>query len=148
MFLMGLLGLTLTPAGFWQALLRGEHPTFPPAFQGGINLRPFHASWALFQFYMRNGLWGAVLVNFPGNVIIFMPVGFFTALFSAKPRLWKSTLWAFALSLSIEILQLFISRGTDVDDLILNTLGGLLGFLIFRMIERKYPGWVKSCSRY
>lgn len=147
-FLAGLLGLTLTPAGFWPSLLRGELPTIPPAFQGGINLRPFHASWALLRFYIRNGLWDAVLINFPGNIILFMPAGFFTAIFSIRSRWWKSTFWAFFLSMTIEILQLFVSRGTDVDDLILNTLGGFLGFLIFRVIKQKYPGWIRSCSGY
>lgn len=146
-FLSILLGLTLTPAGFWPALMRGELPSFPPAFRGGINLEPFHSSWELLQFYIRHKLWGAVLINFPGNIIMFMPVGFFAALFSHCPKWWKSTLVTGFLSLSIELLQLFVSRGTDIDDLILNTLGGLLGFWVFYLVKRMRPHWVQSCSK-
>ena len=63
------------------------------------------------------------LINFLGNIIMFMPFGLFI------PYLWgisgkKTILIGFSSSLFIEFCQLFLSRGTDVDDLILNTLGG------------------------
>lgn len=147
MFLIGLLALTLTPAGFWDTVLTGRKPQLPPPFQGGVNLIPFRRSWQLLCYYVRNDLWAAVWVNFPGNIVMFMPVGFFAGLLLDKPRWWKGTLLTAGLSLFIEIFQLFISRGTDVDDLILNTLGGLLGYLAFRAFRCLYADVVTKCGK-
>lgn len=147
MFLAGLLALTLTPAGFWDAVLHGRRPFFPGPFRGGINIVPFRRSWELFRYYHAHGFWSSILINFPGNILMFLPIGFFAALLSDKPRWWKETLWTFGVSLFIEVFQLFVSRGTDVDDLILNTIGGLVGhwfFLIFRWV---FPGVVQKCAK-
>lgn len=146
MFLVGLLALTLTPTGFWDAVLAGRKPRLSPPFQGGVNLIPFRRSWQLLRYYVRNGLWAAVWVNFPGNIVMFMPIGFFAGLLSDKPRWWKGTLLTAGLSLFIEIFQLFISRGTDVDDLILNTLGGLLGHFCFLIFKRLSTDVARKCG--
>ncbi len=140
-FLFGLLGLTLTPIGFWNGIF-----AFAP-FQGEINLIPFWESWALFRYYAAHGMWQAILINFLGNIVMFVPVGLFASLLMDKPRWWKSTLCALGLSLFIEIFQLFVSRGTDVDDVILNTLGGLLGHGLFVWLRRLNPEFVKHCAR-
>lgn len=147
MFLVGLMALTLTPAGFWGAVLAGQRPQMPPPFQGGVNLVPFQQSWTLLRYYVRNGLWTAVWVNFPGNIIMFLPIGFFASLFLDKPRWWKSVLLTAALSLFVEVFQLFVSRGTDVDDLILNALGGLLGHWSFLLVRRVFPEITAKCAK-
>ena len=43
----------------------------------------------------------------------------------------------FLISLSIELTQLFLKRTTDIDDLILNTLGVIIGLLISKRIKNK-----------
>lgn len=146
-FLSGLLALTLTPAHFWPSVFRGELPHFPTPFHGSINLVPFRESWRLFLFYVHHGLWDAVWINFPGNILIFVPVGFFAGLLANRPRLWKSALLSLNLSLFIEIFQLFVSRGTDVDDLILNTFGGILGHYLFLLLRQMNPGFVCRCRK-
>lgn len=146
MFFVGLLALTLTPAGFWDAILTGRNPQMPPPFQGGVNLIPIRRSWQLLRYYVQNDLWAAVWVNFPGNIVMFMPIGFFAGLLSDKPRWWKGTLLTAGVSLFIEIFQLFISRGTDVDDLILNILGGLFGYVAFQMFHRMFTDVVTKCG--
>ncbi len=147
MFAAGLLAITLTPAGFWPAILQGRLPHLPEPFRGGINLIPFRRSWALFRYDLRHGLWEAILINFPGNIVMFLPIGFFAGLLSDKPRWWKGTLWAFGFSLFIEVFQLFVSRGTDVDDLILNALGGLLGHGAFLLLRRLCPDVTQKCAK-
>lgn len=147
MFVAGLLSLTLTPAGFWSAVLNGQRPPSPQPLQGGVNLIPIRESRLLLRYYLQNHMWNAILVNFPGNIVMFLPIGFFVGLLMDKPRWWKSTLATFALSLFIEIFQLFISRGTDVDDLILNTLGGLWGHWCFLLLNRTDPGLVRRCAK-
>ena len=147
MFLSGLLALTLTPAGFWPAvLLRRPLPPFSP-FQGGVNLVPVRESLALLRYYVQHDLWNAILINFPGNIVMFLPVGFFAGLLMDKPKWWKSTLAAFFLSFFIEVFQLFVARGTDIDDLILNTLGGLIGHSLFLLFRRIAPNLVGRCAK-
>lgn len=146
LFSAGLFALTLTPAGFWPSILQGKQPHLPPAFQGEMNLIPIRQSLALLRYYVRNGLWDAVWINFPGNIIMFLPFGFFAGLLLDKPKWWKSTLITFGISFFIEVFQLFVSRGTDIDDLILNTLGGLLGYTCFLLLRKTDPGIVRRCG--
>lgn len=147
MFASGLLAITLTPAGFWPDIFAGRLPQLPSPFQGGVNLIPFRQSWALLQYYIRHGMWEAILINFPGNILIFCPIGFFVGLLADRPRWWKGTLWAFAFSLFIEIFQLFVSRGTDVDDLLLNTLGGFWGHGFYLLFRLACPNLVQRCAK-
>ena len=68
------------------------------------------------------------------NVIMVMPLGFLLPLLWENYRkLWKTALAGFSLSLCIEILQLFTFRATDVDDLLMNTLGGIGGWICYRI---------------
>lgn len=144
----GLLALTLTPPNFWFHLLTLHRlPSFAGPFRGRVNLTPFRETWNQYRYYARRGVWSFLLINFLGNIVLFMPNGFFTALLMDKPRCWKSVLATLGLSLMIEVFQLFISRGTDVDDLILNTLGGLLGYWMFLLIRRLNPGLVRRCAK-
>lgn len=100
------------------------------------------------RFYQYRELLGmkAFLLNVVGNVAAFIPCGFFLPVILKKARGGLSaTGLCFCLSLCIETVQLVSHVGSfDVDDLLLNTLGGLLGYLIFRiargMRERRRDG--------
>ena len=76
--------------------------------------------------------WYAMFTNLFGNVIIFIPFGFFMPM-ASKHRSFLATLfYSFGLSLCVESFQLITKVGCfDVDDLLLNTLGGVAGYLIF-----------------
>ena len=77
----------------------------------------------------------AGLLNLAGNIIAFMPFAAFSSvLIHPKERWYLITLLSFELSLCVEIIQLIAHLGCfDVDDLILNTLGGLLGYWVYRI---------------
>ena len=67
------------------------------------------------------------------NIALFIPLGFMLPMLNQASRKWDITLaCGFFFSLTIEIFQLFNSRITDIDDLITNTLGTLIGYLIFK----------------
>lgn len=106
--------------------LPGELPRLLPPFPGGIAYH-FHSYWSAFLFL--------------GNVGMFLPIGFFNALLWRRGRLWRSALSGFLASLSIEAIQLFIDRGTDLDDLILNTVGAAAGYLLYRLLRSIAPGF-------
>lgn len=77
-------------------------------------------------------------IHVPGyllNILMVMPLGFLVPLmFSGQNRWLKITAMGFLLSLLLEISQIFSFRATDVDDLIMNTLGALLGYALFRLV--------------
>ena len=63
------------------------------------------------------------------NAVMFAPFGFLLPVLWRGCRKWGvTTLAGFLLSLTIEILQMFCFRATDVDDLLMNTLGAGFGF--------------------
>ena len=72
-------------------------------------------------------------LNLAGNVIGFLPFGFFLPILSRRLRNGVLvTMSGFGLSLLVESIQLIFKVGCfDVDDLILNTLGVLFGYLSF-----------------
>ena len=76
-------------------------------------------------------------LNLVGNLLAFIPFGVCVPmLLSQKVRLFQKVfMLSFALSLSFEVTQLVLYIGTfDVDDLILNTCGGVVGYAIYRML--------------
>ena len=98
------------------------------------NLVPFHEILRYWNY--RDQLGMLTLLNLFGNVALFMPLGFLEALSSDKRSFVKTSLDGFLLSLLVEICQTVTLIGTfDVDDLILNTLGAMLGFLIFVILN-------------
>ena len=65
------------------------------------------------------------------NAVMFAPFGFLLPVLWRGCRKWSvTTLAGFLLSLTIEILQMFCFRATDVDDLLMNTLGAGFGFFV------------------
>ena len=79
------------------------------------------------------------LLNLIGNTAMFIPLGIvWPAVFKKLNNHWKVIAAGFGVSLIIEILQLpFFDRATDIDDLILNTLGFLMGYGIYLLAMRK-----------
>lgn len=74
----------------------------------------------------------AYIVNTLLNILLFIPFGFLVpAIWKERRSLKKVALMGFGLSLIIETLQIFTFRLTDIDDLIFNTLGAVLGYYIW-----------------
>lgn len=80
----------------------------------------------------------AVMLNLVGNIAAFIPFGFFLPIMSRKCRsLFYMVFFSFECSLMVEVLQLVSKVGCfDVDDLLLNTIGGAIGYLIFATLQQ------------
>ncbi|MDE5863845.1 MAG: VanZ family protein [Lachnospiraceae bacterium] len=78
----------------------------------------------------------SVVVNLIGNVAAFMPFGALIRwVVNKKVRWYQAVLYTLLFSLSVELLQLVAKVGVfDVDDLILNTVGGLFGFWVYYIL--------------
>lgn len=102
------------------------------------NLIPFRE---IRRFIVYADLLGpmAVISNLFGNIVIFMPFGFLVPILGRKKRnFWFTSLLSFALSLTVECIQLVTRTGCfDVDDIFLNTIGGMLGYLVYALVQRK-----------
>ena len=63
--------------------------------------------------------------------MIFIPFGFIVSLILDSPKVNKPLIITFITSLTIELVQMFIGRSFDIDDIILNCIGGIVGWLLF-----------------
>ena len=102
-------------------------------FDQNINLVPFA--------YMFSDYKNSLL-----NVLLFVPLGFFLPVLWRRFRSFLPTaLFGLGFSLSIEVLQLFTFRATDINDLMTNTLGTVLGWCLGRLLLKLFPsirpGW-------
>jgi glycopeptide antibiotics resistance protein len=78
------------------------------------------------------------VVNFVGNIVAFLPMGFVPPFIRrSRVTVWQIAAFSLAFSLLIETGQLISGRRVpDVDDLILNTVGGVLGFTLAYTLRR------------
>lgn len=103
-----------------------------------VNLVPFHML-SDYRWELQKGGWAFTLLNLGGNLAVFVPFGLFPAL------LWRGAWWqraaktGFIISAFIEIGQYFVARSTDIDDVILNTLGAMLGYGLFVLLRWRAP---------
>jgi len=82
------------------------------------------------------------------NIILFIPLGIML------PFLWKkyntlseTLIFGISMSLAIELLQILTYRATDINDLIANTIGAVLGHFVFRAISCMFPSITKFATR-
>ena len=101
------------------------------------NLVPLKEITRYFRYYRTLGM-PLFLINIVGNMVAFMPFGFFLTIISRRSRKWYNTVsFGLIFSLILETLQLIFKVGSfDVDDMLLNTVGAGLGFLVYRTVQR------------
>lgn len=111
------------------------------------NLILFHEIKRFIKYANLLG-WKAVAINIFGNVIAFMPFGYYISRINKKAGPIKVTLESCIFSLIIEITQLHYRLGSfDVDDIFLNTLGGILGYIVFYLIYGRRHTNAKKTSQ-
>lgn len=82
-----------------------------------------------------------------GNIVLFIPFGFFASYYTKIKKISSVTLIAFLVSLTIEFVQKNIGRSFDIDDIILNVIGGIFGFFVYvglDAISKKMPSFFRS----
>lgn len=130
-----LLGYVLFYASFFG---REEHAEYR------YNITLFQEIGRYYHLGMRTGSWNLFFLNVLGNICVFIPLGMFLPkLFRNCKNMFFTVLLSFELSLCVEIVQLMTRVGSfDVDDLLLNTIGGLCGFLLVTIY-----GWMRHLAR-
>lgn len=96
----------------------------------GNNFTPFKE---MFRYTLGSNLF---IKNVIGNMVMFMPYGFFTGYFLKINKASVVLLLSMLVSTSIEIIQGYIGRVFDIDDIILNVIGSIIGFLIYKLFNK------------
>lgn len=108
-----------------------------------VNLVPFREIGA-FLFPQNSVRRAFALGNLLGNIVLFVPLGLYISLLNPRGKILVNTLLVTAASVAAEVMQyVFMVGASDIDDVILNTLGGLAGALAFRLLSRLFGQNVK-----
>ena len=89
--------------------------------------------------------------NVVGNIAIFIPFGFAVSLYLRSKKAFKPFIIALITSTTIEFVQMFIGRSFDIDDILLNCIGGLIGYFLYSIlstIEKHLPPVLKTTLIY
>lgn len=111
------------------------------SLRGGINIVPFTE---IMRYDIKDQLF---ISNVLGNIILFIPFGYMISSYIKPKKMWTNMLIAIIVSTTIEVVQLNIGRSFDIDDILLNTIGCIIGFLIyigFKAIGNHLPEFLKS----
>lgn len=115
--------------------------TFQDVSWSSSNFIPFRE---MFRYEFGTRLF---LKNVLGNMIMFLPYGFFASYFLNIKKTSIIFILSLIASLTIEYTQLMIGRVFDIDDIVLNVIGGVVGFLIYKLIfsiKNKLPSFLKN----
>ncbi len=107
----------------------------------GLNLMPFKE---ITRYTFGSPLF---IYNVLGNILAFVPFGYFVSSYVKAKRVGEMTIITLITSLAIELVQYRIGRTFDIDDIILNVAGGIIGFLIYiaiTAIQKHLPSLFKS----
>ena len=108
---------------------------------GLSNIIPFKE---IFRYEVGSRLF---IKNIIGNILLFLPYGYFASDYLQSKKMWPICLLTMLVSVTIECVQLNIGRTYDIDDVILNTIGGIIGYWLYRLIEKikvKLPKFFKT----
>lgn len=122
---------------FFQRMGRDYSISYSEYISGMVNLVPFRTiGQYIREFAERGSIWA--FKNLGGNIILFIPIGIFLPLiWKRQRRLVSFILTVTGVILLVELIQLFAMLGSfDIDDLIFNVLGAIIGFIITKLIWR------------
>ncbi len=91
----------------------------------GINLAPFSE---IFRYQVGSKMF---IYNTLGNILLFVPYGYFVTRYINGKSLYQLFIISFVTSLTVEILQVKLGRSFDIDDVILNVIGGMVGYFLY-----------------
>ena len=132
--IFGILALTLWPTYIWED---------SPGIWGNIRILIERPAWK--SSLLKSPVYFFVtLINFFGNLAMFIPIGFFSALLFRNATLKRSAIIGFGMSTFIEFAQYFIMHNTAVDDIILNTLGAICGYWVYRLLRKMFPSFSRK----
>lgn len=93
---------------------------------------------------LYSGINEYAVMNILGNILMFFPIGYLFPFLFEKLRKWYRIIpLGMLISCLIEFTQLFLKRGTDIDDILLNVLGTLFGYVFYKLTKFFLPDRTK-----
>lgn len=140
--LFGLAAMVLWPGYHWEesdglwgnlVILNARK-----SWSSNMNLIPFRMISEYIHYFQTGHLYLGILFLF-GNLGTFIPLGFFPPLLFREAGKKHVFLSGFGFSMSAEVLQFFLGRHCDVDDVILNVLGTFFGYWLYLLFRKCFP---------
>lgn len=100
--------------------------TFQDVNYGTSNFTPFKE---MFRYQFGSKLF---IKNVLGNILLFVPLGFYASYYMKAKKIFLPSLVIALSSVTIEFTQLKIGRTFDIDDILLNIIGGIIGALLYK----------------
>lgn len=124
-------------AVFWIIVFKFNLPFSKLGYMRSINLIPFNES-----VIINSKLDFREIIM---NIAIFIPLGMYSYILFEKWNIGKTIFFFFFISLVCEIFQFILGVGaSDITDVINNTLGGIIGLVIYKGIEKISGNRIKA----
>ncbi len=107
----------------------------------GMNLMPFRE---MTRYSIGSK---AFFYNVIGNIVLFIPFGYFVSDYLKAKKISHIVLVSTIISLTAELIQFKIGRAFDIDDIILNVIGAIMGFMVYisiRAIKNHLPSLLQN----
>lgn len=136
-YIVGLFNLVLVPINFWNIIWYNifynfnENP-FAGIFDFSYNFIPTIYKIIIGE-YTPDSWVKAMIV---GNFLMFIPMGILLSLCFENVNKKNIFKYAVLIPLAIEVLQLIVGRSFDIDDLVMNFLGIVIGYFIVELVKK------------
>ena len=95
----------------------------------GVNIVPFSE---IFRYEVGSKMF---IYNVLGNILLFVPYGYFVTRYTESKSFFQIFIVCLITSFTVEFLQVKLGRTFDVDDIMLNVIGGILGFFMYKLLN-------------
>ncbi len=136
-YIVGLFNLVLVPINFWNIIWYNifynfnENP-FAGIFDFSYNFIPTIYKIIIGEYTLDS--WGKAMIV--GNFLMFIPMGILLSLCLENVNKKNIFKYAVLIPLAIEVLQLVVGRSFDIDDLVMNFLGIVIGYFIVELVKK------------
>ena len=136
-YIVGLFNLVLVPINFWDIIWYNifynfnENP-FAGIFDFSYNFIPTIYKIIIGEYTLDS--WGKAMIV--GNFLMFIPMGILLSLCLENVNKKNIFKYAVLIPLAIEVLQLVVGRSFDIDDLVMNFLGIVIGYFIVELVKK------------
>lgn len=146
-----IIAIVVLPVDFWETVWEtlAGYENVPVLESPG---EPFSYNFSLVPslFYCITGEQAVNLRTMlmqTGNILLFVPLGAALPFIRKRTSFLITTLLGLAVSVVIECVQPFIyGRSGDIDDIICNTLGTVVGYVLYLLIKKLFPKFAEKCG--
>ncbi|TQR19349.1 VanZ family protein [Psychrobacillus vulpis] len=144
---VGILMLISSLVGLFSQTIIPKYGSIQPAITN-VNFELFRVIKETYNAIIYLGFWQPFYINFLGNIILFIPIGFLLPLLYKRMEHFPyAVIVGLCISLFIEVMQLPQNRSSDIDDLWLNSLGALIGYIIYIFIRKRFTKFTEAFKK-